>query len=232
MKTCKRCNQNKIFSDFRVNVRNKDGYASYCTPCAKEYSKQWHRKTYQNKYAKEKTVGDTRICSICNDYKPFSDFKNEKYSWCNICQKEYDRKRNEKGLVRPRKYLDGKMHCRDCNEYLTKENFTIRKNTNTRCDPCQIVHQHRQTVKKHGIDYEQYLEMYEKQDGKCKICSNVETSYKSRLSIDHDHACCPGENSCGKCIRGLLCFKCNTALGNVKDDVNILQNMIRYLNNG
>jgi hypothetical protein len=26
---------------------------------------------------------------------------------------------------------------------------------------------------------------------------------------DHDHACCPGPRSCGKCVRGMTCRACN-----------------------
>jgi hypothetical protein len=33
------------------------------------------------------------------------------------------------------------------------------------------------------------------------------------LHIDHDHQCCEGKKSCGKCVRGALCHRHNMTLG-------------------
>lgn len=58
----------------------------------------------------------------------------------------------------------------------------------------------------------------------CEACGKHASLY-----VDHDHACCPGQRTCGKCIRGMICQGCNTALGHVKDDPIVLQNLINYL---
>lgn len=53
------------------------------------------------------------------------------------------------------------------------------------------------------------------QDNACAICRKPTTRV---LSVDHDHACCPGERSCGECVRGLLCVMCNRMLTALEDD--------------
>lgn len=78
---------------------------------------------------------------------------------------------------------------------------------------------------RHNITKEQLKEMVDKYHGKCHACRD-----RSGTAIDHDHSCCPRSYSCGKCIRGLLCNWCNSALGHVNDSVKHLNNLIRYLN--
>lgn len=66
-----------------------------------------------------------------------------------------------------------------------------------------------------NITPEQYDAMLQMQNGVCAICKLPETArHRGRgaviaLAVDHDHRCCSGKTSCGKCIRGLLCDRCN-----------------------
>ena len=50
--------------------------------------------------------------------------------------------------------------------------------------------------------------------------------------IDHDHACCNGSRSCGQCVRGILCGRCNMSLGHLERMVTRsgLGNIMTYLN--
>lgn len=79
----------------------------------------------------------------------------------------------------------------------------------------------------YGMTIEEYEKMLFDQDGKCAICREPEKMRKSpnstpfRMSVDHCHS--------GGQIRGLLCNRCNRALGLLGDDVNILRAAISYL---
>lgn len=71
-----------------------------------------------------------------------------------------------------------------------------------------------------------YAALYEAQGGKCAICQRA-TGKTKRLAVDHDHRCCPGKTSCGRCVRGLLCGVCNQLIGRMP--MGSFQRAITYL---
>jgi hypothetical protein len=68
----------------------------------------------------------------------------------------------------------------------------------------------------YGITLAEYEAMVKKQNGRCAICDE-----ESALHVDHDHE--TGE------VRGLLCQKCNTAIGHLRHDEHLLRRAIDYL---
>jgi hypothetical protein len=111
----------------------------------------------------------------------------------------------------------------------------------------QYKEKYQRDVKKHGADYlndvskanirgltvEEYRQMFIDQNDLCKICNQPESriyKYKdeskgikiSKLCLDHNHLT-------GK-VRDLLCHDCNTMIGKAKENIQILQSAISYLN--
>lgn len=76
-------------------------------------------------------------------------------------------------------------------------------------------------MRNHGITWEEYSAMLEKQGGGCAICGGQNTKRKKILCVDHDH-------DTGK-IRGLLCDSCNRGLGMLGDSLSHIMNVVKYL---
>src|SRR5579864_5081802 len=64
-----------------------------------------------------------------------------------------------------------------------------------------------------NLTLEGYNALLVSQGGLCSICKQPPED-NEHLCVDHDHTCCPGDKSCGQCIRGLICQHCNKGLGN------------------
>lgn len=71
-----------------------------------------------------------------------------------------------------------------------------------------------------GINVEQASLLLAQHDGHCDICGTDKHDGKG-WQVDHDHT--TGH------LRGVLCFKCNTALGKLGDSVEGLMRAVRYL---
>lgn len=134
--------------------------------------------------------------------------------------------------------------CNNCEQTLPVSNFSKRLNGYQHlCKPCQSVYQKNYVRRKNpaaraaanrkwrlgklfGITQEQFEQMLMAQNGVCAVCKQPEklvnkTGNISPLSIDHCHT--TGQ------VRSLLCNRCNTTLGKVADDPNLLRGLADYL---
>ena len=73
---------------------------------------------------------------------------------------------------------------------------------------------------KYGLTKEEYTSMLSGQGGKCAICRQP-NNHKRDWHIDHCHV----TNK----VRGILCAPCNIALGLLKEDTIIIEQMLKYI---
>ena len=81
-------------------------------------------------------------------------------------------------------------------------------------------------IAKYGMTSMDYYDMLEEQGGACAICKKppyelTPSNKIKKFAVDHNH-------STGQ-IRGLLCSKCNQAIGLLKEDINLFNAAINYL---
>lgn len=127
------------------------------------------------------------------------------------------------------------IRCTKCKKIKTQKDFYHRPDrTRGHRQPCRACWGPAYASarpKRYGLTVEQYKRLFNLQNGVCAICRKENTA-KRALGVDHDHTCCPGDSSCGKCVRGLLCSPCNSGLGLFKDDPYAVGRASVYLDGG
>jgi hypothetical protein len=91
-----------------------------------------------------------------------------------------------------------------------------RKNRQRRLDKMREIH----LRNKFGLTPGEYDAILEAQGGMCALCESLPTPRIS-LHVDHDDG--TGE------VRGLLCMRCNNALGLFREDPDLLRRAARYV---
>lgn len=137
----------------------------------------------------------------------------------------------------------GTKTCRACGEIKSLDDFHKGPgagNKQGNCKSCQVrlnrerverdpekyrVMQKRNHLrKKYGLSLEEYQELFDRQGGRCAICREGPDGAGRKyghLNVDHDHDT--------GLVRGLLCSRCNTALGLLRDDLEIVYAAEAYL---
>jgi hypothetical protein len=195
-----------------------------------------------------KARNDEELKNFIKDkYKPNNYYTKP---WCKKCNARNARIRKTGPINGP--FLI--RICKDCKTFPSsvedmKDRFvrdkTLKIGYSNLCKPCNSkraqdhakenpeMHKkriRRYAIKKYGISYDEYLNILKNQNNSCAICKINFDTIKENPHVDHNHLCCSTPiESCGKCVRGVLCRRCNMFLGTVEDDIIILSNAIKYL---
>ncbi len=149
-----------------------------------------------------------KLCGRCSTTQPLDNFHRRgpagRQAWCKSCSKQAGAVWKANNLERHLALAREARRRLPLSRKRTKEQW------------------------RYGLAPGDYSFLLLTQGGRCSICGDTPT-FKHPLVIDHDHACCRGKSSCGTCVRGLLCRRCNWALGNARDSTYILRCAVKYL---
>ena len=176
----------------------------------------------------------TKECPRCRTVKDVVEFGRNKTRpdgfsfYCKPCARMmanefYRRKRVDAGhsVREPDGSPEGFKRCSKCRVSKPVDMFHRHKTQpggyNTYCKECRSDMASKTHLKRtYGLTTADLEALVEAQGGLCAICET-----KPAAHVDHDHVT-------GK-IRGVLCFTCNVALGQLKDDAALFRKAIDYL---
>jgi hypothetical protein len=205
-KICTKCGIEKSLSEFSINRRRTGGRHSYCHECLSDYKRAYDAANADSIAAKRKAhrAANPEVYSA----------RGKAY---------YEANRDALLANQKAKYAANPDTKRARNRLNNKTSRALTPD----------VWASRRLKNHYGMTLDDYNRILEDQGGLCANpgCFN-EPPADRRFDVDHDHGCCPGEKSCGKCVRGLLCRRCNHALGLLHDDVKRVRGLADYLELG
>lgn len=149
---------------------------------------------------------DAKQCSKCRRWLPVTMFSKASI--------------NKDGL---------RGHCKDCIKKYNAQPESVARRAKYQRTPAGRLAQKRCRIKHlYGISLEEYDQRWQEQHGCCALCGD----FHELLFVDHDHRCCPGIRSCGKCLRKMLCDNCNRGIGCFKDNPKVLRLAADYVEVG
>lgn len=171
-------------------------------------------------------VVDQKRCSICGETKPAKDFHRNRSKRdgltssckpCSIAQRASWLAAQEPGLANRyrakwvRENPD-KVRASQRRNYAQNREAILEQRRSDYADKRTYL------TDRYGLTGTDYDRMLEQQSGECAICHTVPSE---TLHVDHDHE--SGE------VRGLLCRKCNLAIGLLGDSSDVALSASAYL---
>jgi len=155
-------------------------------------------------------------CRKCGQTKSYSSFgknrdaKDGHQGWCKECRKMHYQANRDKVLAYHKAYNVANR------EMISAKNRVYRK---ANADSLWAAGLRR----RHGMRPWEWQAMWDEQNGACYLCRRPLSEDRGQVLIDHDHGCCPTNSSCANCRRGMACHQCNTAIGLLDDNPELMR---------
>lgn len=145
-------------------------------------------------------------------YVPTTKRDEQGNKWCGTCETW----KPEVAFASSKGKPDGlQTRCRECNSAIYRARADIIRD--------------KMRKQRFNLSRAEFDAMFAVQGEACAICGTTEPG-STYWCVDHDHRCCPMAGiSCGKCIRGILCARCNHGIGHMRDNPMILESAAAYL---
>src|SRR5688572_14825078 len=148
----------------------------------------------------------TRMCCTCKKELALGNFSlsnlNRQWYRCRACVRA---KNQLKYRADPEKYRKASREWARANP-----------------DYCRERDRKRNLKRNFGLDDSTYTKILKFQNGRCAICGTDKPGGRgNRLHVDHCH-------QSGR-IRGLLCFRCNQAIGQFQENTSSLERAVMYV---
>ena len=155
---------------------------------------------------------DTKQCTTCKEIKSLELFYLVKVGFDKrrpSCKKCFNEQSNR--IEKARRKVDEEYRQRLIDSqkiYRSNESFKISSRV-------------RSLLKKYNLTLEDYNNLFLLQKGSCAICKTHQSELNKRLFVDHCHKTSK--------VRGLLCSKCNHAIGLLNENRQIIVSAAEYV---
>ena len=178
-------------------------------------------------------MGYMKTCAVCGEVVALADFRTGR-SRCKRCVAAYNAanyaaNREQISTHASARYAADPEKYRAMSAAWAKANPDKKRAGNATFVAANPDYHRNVNLKRYGLTPAAWDAMLAAQDGKCSVCATSTPGGYGTWHIDHDHACCSGVNSCGSCVRGLLCARCNLGLGYFNDSPDTLASAMAYL---
>ncbi|MGN6173164.1 MAG: endonuclease VII domain-containing protein [Streptosporangiaceae bacterium] len=210
-RTCTQCGQTKPLEEFHRMATGRDGRRSECAECSRARARR--------NYRLRVTGPLTLACEFCGIEFTYVKTSGRRRMYCSATCKhaaqEAAKKQRAGAQVRTCACgsIDvarvGKPVCPACRK-------------DPRSSESAQARERRRTLRKYGITEQTWDHLLARQDGRCAICRTDTPGRRGESwHIDHDHVT--------GLVRGLLCQRCNLAIGMLEDSPDLLSAALRYI---